>query len=209
MLLGKEHRNAERVDGSISESFVVEAAAAIQPFKVLLVRFPSEEVEITNLEVGEKLAVVVISTVARIQEPLEVSFGMDQFRMSIDEGTRTRPERREGSGVVKYIHVEPVFQVIIFHELKHVVVQVAEEMNLQDQLRYSMWKGETTNIRLHAPVPVEILESRMLVEKTTIPAAHMAIANHPSFPNPYGPKVLEAIHKSPFVNPIRERPVFI
>ena len=40
---------------------------SIQPVKVLLVSLATEEVQITNLEIREELAIVVVSAVMRIE----------------------------------------------------------------------------------------------------------------------------------------------
>jgi hypothetical protein len=44
----------------------------------------------------------------------------------------------------------------------------------------------------------------MLVEESAVPAAHMVIADHPSFPNPNGSKIFKTIHEPPFIDPFRK-----
>lgn len=69
-----------------------------------------------------------------------------------------------------------------------------------------MWNNVAC-IGLNPPVPVKILEPWMLVEESTIPTAHMSVADHPSLPNSNGAQVFQAVHKPPLINPLRQRPV--
>lgn len=50
--------------------------------------------------------------------------------MRIGEGTGFRPEGWEGTRVVEDIHIESIFEVIIAHEAKNIIVDIAEEVNL-------------------------------------------------------------------------------
>lgn len=129
-ILRHEHGDTQCVYWCVSEPLVVEATATIQPIEVLLVCLSAEEVQVTNFEIGEELTVVVVATVARIQEPVEVGLGVDQLWVGVDKRACPRPERRKGPGVVEYVHVETILHVIVPHEAEHVVVNVAEEMNL-------------------------------------------------------------------------------
>ena len=54
--------------------------------------------------------------------------------MSIDERTSSRPKGRKGASIIKDIHVETVFHVIIAHEAEDVVVNVAEVVNLAESM---------------------------------------------------------------------------
>lgn len=62
-------------------------------------------------------------------------------------------------------------------------------------------------VRLDAPIPVEFFKPWMLVEESTVPTAHMPVADHPTFSNTDGTKIFEAIQESSFVYPVRERPM--
>ena len=68
-------------------------------------------------------------------------------------------------------------------------------------LRHTV-NGKTAYIGLHAPVPVEIIEARMLVEESAIPATHMPVTDHPPFSNSDSSKILQTVHESSFINPI-------
>lgn len=48
----------------------------------------------------------------------------------------------------------------------------------------------------------------MFVEEPAVPAAHVAIADHPSFADPNSTQILEAIHEPAFVDPVWEGPMF-
>lgn len=64
-----------------------------------------------------------------------------------------------------------------------------------------------TYIGLNPPVPVKILESWVLVEESTVPTAHVSVADHPPLPNSNGAQVLQAVHEPPLINPVRQGPV--
>ena len=66
-----------------------------------------------------------------------------------------------------------------------------------------------TYVGLHPPIPVKVLQPGMLVKETAIPSTHVTIADHPSFTHADRSKVLEAVHKSALVDPVRKRPVLI
>ena len=59
---------------------------------------------------------------------------MYQLRMRVDERAGARPKGREGASVVEDVHVETVLHIVIAHKAEHVVVNVAEEMNLAERI---------------------------------------------------------------------------
>lgn len=63
---GHEHGYTQRMNRGISEPFVVETPSSIEPIEVLLIRQTTKPIQITNFEVGEELAVIVVATVMRI-----------------------------------------------------------------------------------------------------------------------------------------------
>lgn len=134
LVLGDEHGDAEGVDRGVSKALVIEATASVEPIEILLVGLAAEEVEVADLEVGEELAVVVITVVARVEQPVKVGFRMDELWVSVDEGACAGPQGRKGTGVIEDVHVEAVFHVVVPHETKNVVVDVAEEVNLSDDV---------------------------------------------------------------------------
>ena len=68
---------------------------------------------------------------------------------------------------------------------------------------------EWTYVRLHSPIPIKLQETRMFVKVAAVPSTHVSVANHPALPNADSPEVLKAVHESPFVDPIRQRPVLL
>ena len=49
----------------------------------------------------------------------------------------------------------------------------------------------------------------MFVEETTIPSAHVVVADQPTFTNSNRSQILQAVHESAFVNPLWQRPMFL
>lgn len=106
---GREHGRAQGVDWRISEPLVMEAAVLVQPVEVLFVLLGAEEAQIADLEVAEELAVVVLESRLRVQQPVQVRLGMDELGVGGDEMPRLGPQRGEGACVVEDVHVEAVF----------------------------------------------------------------------------------------------------
>ena len=213
LALGHEHGHAQGMDGRIAKSFIVEASASVQPIEILLVRFAPKEFKAANLEVGEELTIVIVTTVARVEQPVEVGVGMNEFRMGVDERARAGPERGKGARVIKDIHVEAILHVVVAHEAEDVVVDVTEIMDLWNVYQSDSPIGQRrrkscrTYVRFNAPIPVKVSQSRMLVEETAVPSTHVPVADHPSFTHANSTKVLKTVHESAFVDPIRQRPV--
>ena len=65
-----------------------------------------------------------------VKEPIEVSVRVDELGVGVYEGAGAGPERGEGARVVKDVHIEAVFEVVLGHEAEDVVVDVAEEVDL-------------------------------------------------------------------------------
>lgn len=145
LALRYEHGHTQSMYRRISKSLVVEAASSIQPVKVSFIRFAAEEVQIPNLEVREELAVVVVSAIVGVKQPVQVGIRMYQLWMGVDERASARPERRKGASVVEDIHVETVFHVVIAHEAEDIVVNVAEEVDLEKANQYR-FAGQTLRI---------------------------------------------------------------
>ena len=118
----------------ISKPLVVEASSAIQPIKVSFIRLAAKEIEVSNFEIREKLAIVIVSAVVGVEQPVQVGIRMYQLRMRIDERAGARPEGRKGASVVENVHVETVLHVVVAHEAEDVVVNVAEEVDLAESM---------------------------------------------------------------------------
>ena len=185
LMFGQEHGHAEGMNGRVTKPFVVEAAGTVKPVEISLVALGAEEVEGTDLEVGEELAVIVIAAVLRVEQPIEVGVWVDEFRVGVDEGAGAGPEGGKGAGVIEDVHVEAVAEVVVAHEAEDVVVNVAEEVD----------------VRFDAPVPVEVAEAGVLVEEARVPAAHVPVGYHPAFADADGAEVFERVHEARFVDP--------
>ena len=66
---------------------------------------------------------------------------------------------------------------------------------------------ESAYIWLNTPVPIKILQTRVLIEEPAIPATHVTIADHPSFPHADRTQILETVHEATLVDPVRQGPV--
>lgn len=205
LALRHEHSHTQGMYRRISKSLVIEASSSIQPVKVSFISIAAEEVQVPDFEVGEKLAVVVVSTIMGIKQPVQVSVRMNQLWMGVDKRAGTRPKGRKGSSVIEDVHIEAVLHVVVAHEAEDVVVNVAEEVDLaMGMSAMNDFGGITpTYIRLNAPVPVKILKTWVLVEESTIPTAHVSVADHPPLPNSNGTQVLQTVHEPALINPVR------
>ena len=196
LTLGNKHGHTQRVNRRITKSLIVEPSSPIQPVKVLLIGWLSEKFQATDLKVREELAVVVIAGIVRVQEPVEISVWVNELGVGVNEGAGTGPEAGERSRVVENVHVEAVLHVVVAHETEDVVVNIAEEVNLRQGQQELMQRWHCgghegrSYIRLNTPVPIKFLETRMLVEETTVPTAHVSVADHPPFADTNGSEVL-------------------
>lgn len=87
------------------------------------------------------------------------------MRVFFHEVASRAPEGGEAPRVVEYVHVEAVDEVVVTKEGEGVIGYVAEEVYV--------W--------FHAPVVVVLGESGMFVEEAAVPAAHVAVREHPAF----------------------------
>ena len=132
LALRHEHGHAQGVYWCISKSLVVEASSPIQPIKVSFIRLTAKEVKVSNFEVREELAIVIVSAVVGVEQPVQIGIRVYQLWMNIDERAGARPERRKGASVVENVHIETVLHVVVAHEAEDVVVNVAEEVDLAE-----------------------------------------------------------------------------
>ena len=118
----------------ISKSLVVEASSPIQPIKVSFIRLTAKEIKVSNFEIREELAIVIVPAVVGVEQPVQIGIRVYQLWMRIDERASARPERRKGASVVENVHVETVLHVVVAHEAEDVVVNVAEEVDLAEKM---------------------------------------------------------------------------
>ena len=129
-----KHGHAQSVYWGVSKSFVVEASTSVQPIKVSFISLTAKEVKVSNLKVREELAIIIVSAVVGVEQPVQVGIRMYQLWMRIDERAGARPERRKRASVVENVHVETVLHVVVAHEAEDVVVNVAEEVDLAESM---------------------------------------------------------------------------
>ena len=79
-----------------------------------------------------------------------------------DEFLGLRVERGDGSRSIVEIDGEAVGLIVVLHPTEDIVVDVAEEVDFG----------------FHSPIISDIFQSRVLVEHTTIPAAHLVVRYH-------------------------------
>lgn len=186
-----EQGDGERVHGGVAEALVVEARDA-RPVEVLeeaRVGLGAEEAQVADLEVAEKLAVVVLARA--VDEPGEVGVRVHQVRVLAHEVARDLPEAGEGARVVEDVHVEAVDQVVVAQEAEGIVGDVAEEVH----------------VRLDAPVVVVPLERRVEVEEARVPPAHVAVREQVALSDPQGAQVGEGIVVAVEVDMLWDGPV--
>lgn len=179
------------MDRRIPKPLIKEPPTPIQPIKVPRIRLPTKEIQIPNLKVTKELAVIIVPAIRRIEQPRQIRLWMNQLRMRINKPPRPTPQARKTARIVEDIHIKAILEPIITHKAKHVVLDVAEEMH----------------VGLHAPVVVVVREDRMSVEEAGVPAAHVAVGDHPALSYADGPEVFERVEEAAFVDPFGHRPV--
>lgn len=76
------------------------------------------------------MAIVVLASIFQISKPGEVGVWMDEMRVGLGEGEGACPEGGKGTRVVEDGHVEAVFEFVVAHEAKYIVVDVTEVVDL-------------------------------------------------------------------------------
>jgi len=168
VLAAREQRDRQRVDRRIAEALVVEPThvRAVEVPEVRGIRLGAEEIQVSDLEVREELAVVVFAAVARfVHQPAEIRVRVDQVRPLRHELACAFPEAGEAACVVEDVHVEAVGDVVVAEEAEGVVGDGAEEVH----------------VGLDAPVVVVGGEGGVLVEEAAVPAAHVAVGEEVAF----------------------------
>lgn len=163
-----EKTNAEGVDGSITPALVEESTGAIQVLEVRLVLFAAEEVEITDLEVRPEVAggvsirgLGVLGTSHVIRNPLPHVVVAEVRRVGGEESLGFGPKGRDTLRCVVQVDGEAVGLVAILHVTEHIVVDIAEELD----------------IGFDAPVVAVVFEGRVFVEHAAVPATHLVVGD--------------------------------
>lgn len=118
---------------------------------------------------------------------------MKVFRMFRNELGRFWPERGDRLRCVIEIDCEPVGLIVVCHVAEDIVVNITEEMDL--------W--------LYSPVELCVCQSRVLVEETTVPSAHLMVGFHTAILNIILLQDTCRFLEQLFVDPRRNLPVFL
>lgn len=150
-----EQSQRDRVHGSISPSLIKEPSCAIQMLEILLVCFAPPEFHVGNLEIAPEVARrvalglhVMLRPPNAVLQPLARIVLTLVFRVRGQEFERLGPEIGYALGGIIQVDGEAVRFVAIGHVAEHVVVHVAEEVDLG----------------LHAPVIARVGQGRVTIE---------------------------------------------
>lgn len=168
--------------------------------EIILVGLTPPKVQVRNFEIAPEMAGavtirldVVLWSSRRICQPIHSIVLVEIFRMLSDKFGRFGPQRRNRSWRIVEIDSETISLIVVGHESEHIVVDVAEEVHL----------------RLHPPVELRVCKSRMLVEKTTVPATHLMIGLHGTVLNIVLLEDSGRLFKQFIVDPGRDLPMLL
>lgn len=152
-----EQSQRDRMHGSISPSLVIEPSRAIEMLEIILICLAPPKVHVGNLEVAPEMtgrvAVrldVMLRPPSAVLQPLARTVLVLVFRVRGQELERLGPEGGDALRGVIQVDGEAVRFVAVGHVAEHVVVNVAEEVDLG----------------LHPPVIARVGEGRVVVEET-------------------------------------------
>lgn len=153
----------------ITPSLIEKPSGTVEVFKVSLIRLSSPESHIGNLKVRPKVASrvtirlpVMFGSILTIRKPPHRIIRMNIFRMLRKKLQSLRPKSFNRLGGVINVDNETIALVIIFHVSENIVIDVAEEVDTG----------------FYTPVPTVILERRVVVEATGVPATHLVVGVH-------------------------------
>ncbi|KAH3671530.1 hypothetical protein OGAPHI_000233 [Ogataea philodendri] len=127
-----EQSKGDTVNWRFSPSFIIEPASAVEVLEKLVVGLGSEKVHVTNLESRPKVACGVAVgdfsvgwILDRLGQPIERGVLADVVWMLLHKLQSRGPQGLDGVRVVVQRYGEPVSEVVLFHELEHIVVDLA------------------------------------------------------------------------------------
>ena len=154
------------VDWRVAPPLVEEAACPVQVSEVIFVSLAAPEIEFRDLKIRPEMAgrvsmrlLVVFGPALAVDKPAHRVVVVEVLGVGGEEFERLEPEGGYALGAVVEIYVEAVRLVVVGHVAEDVVVDVAEELDL----------------RLDTPVVLRVLERRVMVEETAVPAAHLVV----------------------------------
>lgn len=68
--LRHKHSHTKRMNRRIPKPLIIKPSSLIQPIEIHFIRLSPEEVQISNLKIGEELAIVVITAVVGVEQPI-------------------------------------------------------------------------------------------------------------------------------------------
>ena len=195
-----EQTQTNRVHGSIAPSFIVKATRAIQMIEISRILFSPEEFHVTDFEVGPEVASgVSICSIRVLWSQLVVRQPVQHIVVGQISGVRGKellrlwPESWDTLGSVEKVDGETVCDVAVLDESEHIIIYVTEKLDL----------------RLDAPVVTVVLEGWVLIEQTTVPAAHLMVGYLVAILNALLLQHLGGFAEEVHVDPIGDIPVFL
>lgn len=159
-ILVEHDTSRDRVHRSVAPTLVEESTVVVEGVEEIDVSIAAEPVEVTNLEVGPEVAVVVGLAVVVAEEGHGVVLG-NVLGELLHEALDTVPQSGDRLDVFVQTQHERVLLAIIGHELERVVIDVTEELNAG----------------LDAPVPLVVKHQLVTEEEARLVATHVAVAD--------------------------------
>lgn len=103
------------------------------------------------------------------------------------------PEIRDTGGRIEEINGKTVGKVVVLHVPEHVVVDIAEKLDLG----------------LNTPIVAVLLERGMLVEHATIPATHLVVGQFVAVLDSLLLKDIRRLFEELHINPLGDIPMFL
>jgi hypothetical protein len=198
LILKQTESNA--VYGSITPSLVEETAGSVQVVKVVLVRLAAPKVHVANLKVAPEVAgrvsvgiEVVAGAASLIGDPVQRVVRVKIIRVLGNELDRLGPQRRDRLGGIVEVDGEAVRLVVVVHITEHVVVNVAEKVD----------------VGLNAPIVLRVVQSRVLVEQATVPSTHLVVRDLVGVLDAVLLEDLDRLLVKVVVDPRRDLPVLV
>lgn len=162
----RKKTNAKRMNWRIAPPFVEETTSPVQVLEVGLILLTAEEVHVANLKVGPEVAcrvsigpLGVLRANLIIRDPLQHVIFVQVRGIRGHELLGLGPEGLDGLRSVVEVDSEAVGLVVVLHIPEHVVIDVAEELDLG----------------LNTPVVTIVLQRRVFVEHAAVPTAHLVV----------------------------------
>lgn len=150
----------------ITPSFVKEPTSSIQMIEIVLVDLATPKVHVGNLKVTPEVARgksiclnVVAGSASLVGDPIQSIVLVQVLRVLRNELGCLGPQGRDGFWCIVKVNSEAVGLVLVLHKTEHIIIDVAEEVNLG----------------LYTPVELGVGQSWVFVEQTTVPSAHLMV----------------------------------